>query len=586
MSPTPFSRVGKASAARRLAPLLTTIAVFWCSNAAAQTYCAVNSQIDNNQEACFNTRGAAEEYLFREVLPNERRRFLKEQETSAEAPNFSFNVNTGWQNVVVKYRTEPHPPETEIVTWYEARRPSGYYNWADEPYPDGFITQLPDENEYGRATESELQQDMLQRDDEDGPGEFDGSYSSNPHGELVNKLDPMSLGRKQMRYNLETPQVGRGFDSGSHSWNVFGRSRWWCPRGMDSYASWLGKSMCTNSETGTLTIKELPYKSCSTSKPCVPATGAKEMHEQDFSWGRWNFTRHYTSLAGLPYDAVVGNHWTHDFQSMIVPLRTGSSPARRYGIDERRNLEVYVEIDANTLRSQNETGRRLVRTGIPATPFKLYLTEREETFDAAGKLVAIELPDSPADSVDLVYCDIASHLAGLCNAPDELWKVTDRRGRTLEFLYSARVVVGEDPATSHVEPPRLKEIRTANTGLVQYTHDASGRLLSAVYPDGSERIYHYQELPNLCVSSTGQPLAPCEPTQMANLLTGVTDERGVRLSNYTYDNLERVTSSEWAGGAYPEKLEYPNASTRVVTHPTGRVETTTLNSYFTHRSEI
>jgi RHS repeat-associated protein len=550
-------------------PAIAAIAIW--NPVHAQQFCATNPRL-YQYETCFASQGEAEEYLRRDVPGFDRRRFLQPDDA---APPFSFNTGTNsFTSVLINYKTRPAYPEDHIVTWFNAFTGVNSGVTLYEPYPEGRIAELPDDDAYGRATEAQVFADILARDNKPGPGTLTGVFRSSPPGTGLLRPDPTGLGRLQLHYDYGySPR--RTFNSGSRPWTVDKFARWWCPRDLDKVMS--GK--CNNEEWGNLRIKEMPQHSCpATAMPCVPGTGAKELHEVDFTWGGWQFTRYYTSLGGFPYEATLGNQWSHSFSNEIIPLRAGDSTARRFALDEKRNFEVFTDVDATWLRSQNVTGRRLKRTGDATLPFRLYLADRVQTFNASGKLAAIERPEALADSVDLTYCDSTNYASGACTATGQLWKVTDRRGRSIEFIYSPDMYSG--PVQTSVYLPRhLVEVRTVDGWLVRYDYDDKGRLEWVTRSDGTQRRYHYQEAAHVCVNSAGAPLAPCPTAGMVNHLTGITDEHGSRLSDYTYDNLGRVTSSVWAGGAFPEKLTYPTSTTRQLTHPSGRVESLTFGSY-------
>ena len=556
--------------------VLVCVAMTAGHDAQAQPYCARNNQI-GLQEPCFDSQAEAEEYLREDILPNQRRRFL---EPSGD-PVFSFSGNPAkWNSVFIPHATGRMEKEAHIVTWFSAHRGEGPIT-IYEPYPDGPVTELPPPDEYyGRKSEGELIADILDRDNAPGPGELIGQHLEPPACGGIARTDPLALGRLQMHCNHDAaPDFTVDFDSGAHGWSVRKYSRWWCSRGLDSAIG--GK--CTNDEQGYLRLGDLPHQTCPvTGMPCVPATGAKELHERDFTWGRWTFTRHYSSIEGLPFEAIVGENWSHDFQTRILPLRPGDPATRRMMVDERRNFDVFTDVDATWMRSQNVTGRRLMRTGNPSMPFKLFHKDREEWFNAQGNLAHIELPGAPADSLDLTYCDSSNFDSGACTGAGLLWRATDRRGRSIEFVYSAGQYSGV-VSTSEYIPRRLIGIRTQSEWLVQYGHDTPGRLTVVTYPGGSEREYHYQEATHLCRDSLGQAESPCPAAAMTNYLTGITDELGTRLSDYTYDRRGRVTSSEWANGAYPEKLKYPSATTRELIHPEGRTEVLTYSTYLSFK---
>lgn len=58
---------------------------------------------------------------------------------------------------------------------------------------------------------------------------------------------------------------------------------------------------------------------------------------------------------------------------------------------------------------------------------------------------------------------------------------------------------------------------------------------SVTYPDGSKRLYHYNEPANTA------------NTNLPNALTGLTDENGTRLADYKYNYAGKALSTEHVG---------------------------------------
>ena len=149
--------------------------------------------------------------------------------------------------------------------------------------------------------------------------------------------------------------------------------------------------------------------------------------------------------------------------------------------------------------------------------------DEAELYDAAGKLLSIT--DRAGRTQTLTY-DIA----------DRLIRVTDHYGRPLNFGYdsASRIVTSTDP----------------NGGIIQYAYNASNNLATVTFPGSVVRTYHY------------------ENTSFPNALTGITDERGQRFANFSYDTQGRAIQSEHAGGADRHQFAFGTNST-VVTDPLG-----------------
>ncbi|UXY15518.1 hypothetical protein N8I74_00440 [Chitiniphilus purpureus] len=94
---------------------------------------------------------------------------------------------------------------------------------------------------------------------------------------------------------------------------------------------------------------------------------------------------------------------------------------------------------------------------------------------------------------------------------------------------------------------RLVRAETANGVTVNYAYDAVGHLVSVTHPDQTSRQYHYED-PN------------------PYLLTGITDEAGVRYATWRYNADGEAISSEHAGGIDKVGLAFTQAgSTRTTT---------------------
>src|SRR5260221_4650524 len=77
----------------------------------------------------------------------------------------------------------------------------------------------------------------------------------------------------------------------------------------------------------------------------------------------------------------------------------------------------------------------------------------------------------------------------------------------------------------------------------QYAYDAAGRLSRVTYPDTRVRTYVYE--------NTTFPLA----------LTGIVDERGIRLATYGYDTAGRANLTEHTGPDSHFTLSYAGDAT-------------------------
>lgn len=106
----------------------------------------------------------------------------------------------------------------------------------------------------------------------------------------------------------------------------------------------------------------------------------------------------------------------------------------------------------------------------------------------------------------------------LYDAEHKLVEMVDSFGRRLEFSYS------EDNYIQSVTTPDDKTI----TYKYQGDHSSALRLVGVVYPDGSTRVYHYED------------------PDFPHHLTGITDENGDRFATFSYDAQGRVVRTEHA----------------------------------------
>lgn len=147
--------------------------------------------------------------------------------------------------------------------------------------------------------------------------------------------------------------------------------------------------------------------------------------------------------------------------------------------------------------------------------------------------------------------------------------ITDNWGRQVNFEYEALPRNSYAARVSKIIDPSGNEYLYSYDGITtgcdgDYFNVACGsnNLTSIKYPDGTTRLYHYNERAhisdgNICPGD--RVLGP----GLGNLpyaLTGITDENGIRFASWTYDCAGRATSSEHAGGAERVEVAYEDAN--------------------------
>ena len=316
-------------------------------------------------------------------------------------------------------------------------------------------------------------------------------------------------------------------------------------------------SQCTNDlavkifETGAVTPE--PTMQCPAGNPCHPTTGDKSLIETDFESPTLTFSRSYHSLT--PYDdyAAMGRGWTHDYSQRILNENGATIPTRKL-LDGKGNVEQFKCTNSPTCsayRSVSKPGHVL----LPITGGWLYRSPDglQQTFDAEGKLDGIERL-----SGDYVFLTVAY------NSNKKVSSVTDQSGRRLQFAYDTNGML------STLTLPSGNVIR------YEYAHPAGiavqaterQNLVKVIREDLKTRLYHYEDK------------NPDTTPRNAYLLTGITDEKGIRFATYAYDDRARVISSEHANGAGRVTLNYTrrageshNWSITQVTQPLGEVVT-------------
>jgi YD repeat-containing protein len=270
--------------------------------------------------------------------------------------------------------------------------------------------------------------------------------------------------------------------------------------------------------------------------PVNPGTGNKFQAETDLAspGGQLAFVRYYNS--GVPaHDSRLGGFWLHTYNSRIL-VDAPAGPASAYRSDGRQLVF--------TLQGPNWIGQADIADSLTelknaqgtTTGWRYFVAATDDTehYDASGRLTAIVRRSGLSQT--LTYTDgtngAVSGNGGFAldtfGNPTStildrglLLRVRDHVGRTLTFGYTNLW--------------RLKKVTDPAGGsfLYIYTLATNGlaNLASVTYPDGRQRLYHYDEAAN--TSGTSKP----------NALTGITDENGVRFSTYKYDSFGRAIES-------------------------------------------
>ncbi|WP_369928413.1 DUF6531 domain-containing protein [Xanthomonas sp. NCPPB 2632] len=254
--------------------------------------------------------------------------------------------------------------------------------------------------------------------------------------------------------------------------------------------------------------------------PVNAAIGNKFELETDFEDqdGELAFHRYYNGLDG---------GWRHSYGATLA---VGSTSASLTFDDGRVSLFV---INGSVVTGEpSERGSLASKNGVWTYSGP---DNRTMTFDGQGQLSSVRLPDGRTSTIKHGYdADFNPQVT-----------VTGSQGRSLVWT--------EDTSGN------LATLTVSGLS-VTYAYGVPGQLLSATRVQSGKttsRSYLYEV--------SGNPA----------LLTGITDERGVRFATWAYDDQGRAVSSEHAGGAEKVTIAYNADGTTTVTNALGHVVTYT-----------
>ena len=273
--------------------------------------------------------------------------------------------------------------------------------------------------------------------------------------------------------------------------------------------------------------------------PCSPATGVKYQDELDYSGPigvelrrSYASSRTYTSDSA-PINPAFGNaSWLHTYERSLHVLNSATNNGIRWIAQRHDGSLLYFLVNGTEVHNRSDTGAASLVTPLSNNSGSdLRLVNGDvERYNATGRLMSITTRSGVVTTITY-------------NSNWRILRISNSFGHALEFFYDAQ--------------NRLDFVRDPAAGEIHYAYDLSGRLDAVTYPDLSQRHYHYED-PN--------PV----------LLTGITDENGVRFATYGYDMQGRAIFSEHAGGAERYEFSYSGALapyTTVVEDPLGTTRT-------------
>jgi len=256
-----------------------------------------------------------------------------------------------------------------------------------------------------------------------------------------------------------------------------------------------------------------------TDSPTNYATGNKYKRQVDFELNGANlpfgFTRYYNSQNEA--EAFSGYGWTASY------IENLSISGDTIVLIAANGTQIHFKDNGQgTFISEADIVRKIVAVTSGYT-----LTEpdgRTLSFDTSGNL--IQIADSNGNTQNITYTG------------GKISSVDDNFGRQITFQYNT-----QDQLSTLVTP----------VGDFLYRYDANNNLTRVDNPEGTFKTYIYDD-----------------PNDVHNL-TGIIDERNIRVLTVAYDNEDRAIFSEGTNGHKRVDIVYNGAMTRQVTDSLGNI---------------
>jgi YD repeat-containing protein len=267
--------------------------------------------------------------------------------------------------------------------------------------------------------------------------------------------------------------------------------------------------------------------------PIHGASGNKYQREPDFAGAGsfpLHFERHYNSRDFTP--TALGTGWRHSYSGVLVISDDAGTLSRVRAVRPDGRVLTYTW-NGSAWASEADVLERLAQAGANWT---LTLPDDSvETYGPDGVLASVR------DRAGLTHTLTYTNTQGA----SRLTRVTHSYGQQLNFTYDTQ--------------GRLATLGTPDGQAIAYAYDGAGKLATVTYPGALARGYLYNE-----PAQTGGANLP-------DALTGLTDERGVRVSSWTYGADGRATGSSHAGGVDAYTLAYRADGGTDITDPLGTV---------------
>jgi RHS repeat-associated protein len=264
-------------------------------------------------------------------------------------------------------------------------------------------------------------------------------------------------------------------------------------------------------------------------------TGNKYQREVDLSIpaSPLQLVRHYNSNKST-INSGFGRGWTHSFETVLKPVIQNEETI---GFELVQSTGKVVRFESS---EPDADGNAVFRAH---SAFDGYIVRPDANDDSNHTWI---VPDGRRLSFYgsyLVRIDYPGHqFIKLFYSNGRLSEISDETNRLIVLNYAEPTdgLVEFDSDKSKQPVGHIASLTLPNGSTVVYQYDANKNLSSVRYPDGTSRIYHYED------------------KIYFNHLTGITDRTGVRFSTWRYDDMGRGVQSEHAGGTERVMVTYPD----------------------------
>lgn len=339
--------------------------------------------------------------------------------------------------------------------------------------------------------------------------------------------------------------------------------------------------------------------------PILLSSGAKVLSDVDYATadGELTIERHYRSyqvgrpIAGkvLPRNLARGlvGGWNFNFNYEIQLGAFSGTPAAPnakvavllpdgsgYGFVLQSSGEWAPDTSLGAANAATDLKLEFVGTlppdlaGMPLTETTWKVTDKDDsvwTLVTKGNVFGIHLRGWPTERVARGgYTQTFAY-----NADTSLDTITDSFGRTatFEWNYFFQTTLATPPSSARAFPEAIRSITLPDATKLRYTYDPPA---ATAAPSTSvlQRLVKVERL-GAADAVLDSVTYLYEDSRFRTHVTGIIDNRNVRIATYAYDSKGRAVSTEGADGANAFEVAYSTSGTsriREVTNALGKVQ--------------